>query len=94
MMTWIFSKRALFYTVYIIIIIIKYYYTYKSLYVFLFNRFANMSDSTLLTEALAHNKLHVPTDKPICIIRLFVHYRSLEVFLTVSTSGYLLICIL
>ncbi len=57
MMMWIFSKRALFYTVYIIIIIIKYYYTYKSLYVFLFNRFANMSDSKLLTEALAHNKL-------------------------------------
>lgn len=60
---WIFSKRALFYTVYIIII--KYYYTYKSLYVFLFNRFAYMSDSSLLTGALAHNKLHVPTDKPI-----------------------------
>lgn len=29
--------------------------------------FANMSGSILLTGALAHNKLHVPTDKPISL---------------------------
>ncbi len=66
-MMWIFSKKSIILYIYIIIII-KYYYTYKSLYVFVFNSFANMSDSRLLTGALAHNKLHVPTDKLICIM--------------------------